>query len=361
MGGTIVTILGGGNGAHAAAADLTKRGFTVRLYEDAKFAGNMKQVFATRKIDYSGVIGEGTAEISMVTSDLGEAMRGANIVIVSVPAFAHKTYAKILPPHLENGQTVLIFAGVFGSLVFWNEFKKSGSGKDVVFAETYTLPYATRLAGPGKSIILTLTNPVQTGVMPAKRTDEVMQRLKPLYPVVPAKSVLDSGLYTLNPVTHVPGCILNAGRIEKQKGEYWFYKEAITPGVGRVTEQLDAERVAICRKLGYEPLGVIENLQAAGGTGNSVYEIVNGNAQWAKIQGPDGFKNRYYTEDIPFGLVGWAYLAHAIGVPTPIMDSLIHLANGLMEQDCWKTGRQLADMGLEGRSLEEILDYVNNG
>lgn len=361
MSDSVITILGGGNGAHAAAADLTKRGFEVRLYEDARFAGNMESVFKTKEIAYSGVIGEGVSKIAMVTSDLGQAIKGAGIIIVAVPAFAHKGYAEKLPQYLEDGQLVLVFAGVFGSLVFWNELKKSGLKKDVVFSETYTLPYATRLAGPGKSLILTLTNPALTGVMPAKRTEEAMERLKPLYPVVPASSVLDSGLYTLNPVIHVPGCILNAGRIERQKGDFWFYKEAITPGVGRVTEQLDAERIAICKKLGYEPEGVVENLRAAGGKGDSVYEIVSGNEQWGKIQGPDGFKNRYYTEDIPFGLVGWAHIAHAIGVDTPIMDSLIYLSNGLMEQDCWKTGRQLADMGLEKKNLEQIKDYLQNG
>lgn len=361
MSETIVTILGGGNGAHAAAADLTKRGFTVRLYEDAKFAGNMERVFTTKKIEYSGVIGEGIAEISMVTSNLTEALKGANIIIVAVPAFAHKSYAEILPPHLENGQVVLVFAGVFGSLVFWNELKKSGSKKDVVFAETYTLPYATRLAGPGKSLILTLTNPVLTGVMPANRTDETIAKLKPLYPVTPAKSVLDSGFYTLNPVIHVPGCILNAGRIELMQGEFWFYKEGVTPGVGRVTEQLDAERIAIIKKLGYTPESVIDNLTAAGGKGSTVYETISTNQQWAQIKGPDGYKNRYFTEDIPFGLVGWAHIAHAIGVETPIMNSLITLSNGLMERDCWKTGRQLADMGLEGKTLEQIKDYVQNG
>lgn len=357
----IITILGGGNGAHAAAADLTSRGFTVRMYEEARFAGNMEKVFKTKEIEYTGVIGEGTAKISMVTSDIAEAVKGANIIIVAVPAFAHKNYAEKLPPYYEDGQTVLIFAGVFGSLVFWHELKKSGVNKNVVFSETYTLPYATRLLGPGKSAILTLTNPVLTGVMPAKYTDKVMETLKPLYPVEPAKSVLDSGLYTLNPVTHVPGCILNAGRIERQNGDFYFYKEAIPPGVGRVTEMLDAERMAIATKLGYASTSMVASLKAAGGEGDNVSEIISNNPQWAKIQGPDNYKNRYYTEDIPFGLVGWAYVAHAIGVETPIMDSLITLSNGLMQQDCWKTGRQLEEMGLAGKNLEQIKDYLQNG
>jgi opine dehydrogenase len=357
----IVAILGGGNGAHAAAVDLSKRGFTVRLYEDARFADKMASVFETKKISYSGALGEGSVTLSMVSSNLPEVLKGADTVIISVPAFAHKVYAEKLPDLLEDGQLVLIFAGAFGSLIFWNELKKKGIKKDIIFAETYTLPYATRLDGPGKSVILTLTNPVCTGVMPAKRTAGAMERLKPLYPVVPAKSVLESGLYTLNPVIHVPGCILNAGRIELMQGEFWFYKEGVTPGVGRVTEMLDQERLAITEKLGYKADTLMEFLAAAGAVGADVHEAISTNEQFAKLKGPDNFKNRYFSEDIPFGLVGWAVLAKAIGVPTPIMDSLITLGNGLLQQDCWKTGRQLKDLGLEGMGVAEILDFVQNG
>lgn len=32
-----IAIIGGGNGAHAAAADLTLKGFSVNLIEDARF------------------------------------------------------------------------------------------------------------------------------------------------------------------------------------------------------------------------------------------------------------------------------------------------------------------------------------
>lgn len=321
----------------------------------------MENVFRTKKIKYTGVIGEGTASISMVTSDIAEAMKGADIVIVAVPAFAHKNYAEKLPPYYEDGQTVVVFAGVFGSLVFWNELKKAGCNKDVKFAETYTLPYATRLAKPGQSVIFTLTNPILTGVMPAKHTDEVMATLAPLYPVKPAKSVLDSGLYNINPVTHVPGCILNAGRIERQQGDFYFYREAIPAGVGRITEMLDAERMAIARKLGYSPTSIVDSLKAAGGEGANISDIISNNPQWAKIQGPEGYQNRYFTEDIPFGLVGWAGVAQAISVATPIMSSLVTLSSGLMQQDCWKVGRQLSEMGLAGKNIDQIQHYLLTG
>lgn len=356
-----IAILGGGNGGHAAAVDLTLRGFEVRLYEDAAFASGMDQVFSTKEISYAGVLGEGRVRVSMVTSDMKEAVTGAAFIIVSVPAFAHKHFAKTLVPFLEDGQTVLIFAGIFGSLVFRKEMKDRNIKKEVVFAETHTLPYATRLIGPGQSMIMGVTNPLLTGVMPARKTGETMEILQPLYPVTPAKSVLDCGLFTLNPVVHVPGCILNAGRIELMQGEFWFYKEGITPGVGRVTEMVDAERMAIITKLGYTPEPLLQSLIATGSKGENIYEAITGNEGFAKIKGPDNFKNRYFTEDIPYGLVAWALLAKSLGVPTPVMDSLVTLANGLLEQNCWETGRNLEDLGIKGMDLDELHLYLEYG
>ena len=356
-----ITILGGGNGAHAAAVDFTKQGFEVCIYEEARFASNMESVFKTKQISYTGALGEGVVDVSMVTSNMAEAIRGAKFILVAVPAYVHAHYATAIPSHLENGQIVLVFAATFGSLIFWKEMKKQCPQKDLVVAETYTLPYATRLAGPGKSVIMGLTNPIMTGVMPAKRTAETIAALKAIYPVEAAQSVIDCGLYSMNPVVHAPGCILNAGRIELMQGEFWFYKEGITPAVGRATEELDAERMAIIRALGYTPKSVLESLRAMGSKGKNIFEAITTTEEFVRIKGPDSFKNRYYAEDIPYGLVPWAYVARLVGVKTPIMDALITLANSLLEQDCWKKGRQLEDLGIAGMNKETLLAYLQNG
>ena len=118
--------MGGGNGAHAAAADLTLRGFTVNMYEDERFAPNMQQVFGTKKIELSGAAGTGTAELAMVTSDLAAAIEGVKVILVAVPAFAHAAYAEKLAEVVTAGQIVLVLPGTFGSLMFWKAFKAHG-------------------------------------------------------------------------------------------------------------------------------------------------------------------------------------------------------------------------------------------
>ena len=112
-----------------AAADFARRGFEVRMFEDEKFAGKMQKVFETKQIIQHGVLGEGVGNLAMVTTDISEAVKGVKYIVIAVPAFGHSYYADLLVDHLEDGQIILILAGTFGSLIFWNKMKKKGIKK----------------------------------------------------------------------------------------------------------------------------------------------------------------------------------------------------------------------------------------
>ena len=70
-----IAVLGGGNGAHTMAAEMTLKGHTVTLYEMPKFRQNMKEVFETKTINLKGNIPElqGPVTLNMVTDDLAKA------------------------------------------------------------------------------------------------------------------------------------------------------------------------------------------------------------------------------------------------------------------------------------------------
>ena len=51
-----IAILGGGNGAHTMAAEMTLKGHTVNLYEMPRFKHDMKEVFETKTIILKGNI-----------------------------------------------------------------------------------------------------------------------------------------------------------------------------------------------------------------------------------------------------------------------------------------------------------------
>ena len=352
-----IAILGGGNGAHAAAGDLSLRGFDVTLYEDPRFTKNMEKVFETKTIEMKGACGEGRASLSKVTDNLEEAVEDAKYILVVVPAFAHENYSKKLAKIVKKGQIIMILPGTFGSLMFWKELKREGV-EGVYVAETHTLPYATRLLGPGEVMVMSKFNPLKIGVIPSSKTEEVMKELSILYDgLEPVESVIACGLSSLNPIIHVPGCILNAGRIEVAKGDFNFYTEGFTDSVVRATEAIDKERISILKAFNYK-----YDIAAHGVGGSvesdSIKEVIASDPNFAKIKGPRDFKNRYYTEDIPFGLASWAILAHAYNIETPIMDSMVNLGSVIIEEDCWNSGRSLKGLGIEGMSLQELKDYL---
>jgi len=358
---TKVAILGGGNGAHAAAADLTLRGFEVHMYEDKLFAGKMKKVFDSRQIKLSGACGNETVSIAMITSDLHAALEDVRYILIAVPAFAHKAYAEKLAPFIRPGQIVFLLPGTFGSLIFWNAFQNAGTAEDVIIAETNTLPYATRLTGQGEVLVMSRFNPLKVGVMPSYKTQSTVKELSRFFAGLEAsESVVACGLSSLNPIIHVPGCILNAGRIEYAKGEFFFYTEGFTDCVVRTTEAVDNERIALLKKFGYK-WDIVAHGIGSGEATDDLKKAVAGNPDFARIKGPADVRNRYYSEDIPYGIALWAKLAKHVGVKTPIMDSMVHLGCSILEQDCWTSGYSIADLGIEQMDLEQIKTHLQTG
>ncbi|MCE2603881.1 NAD(P)-binding domain-containing protein, partial [Pseudomonas aeruginosa] len=102
----VVAVLGGGNGAHALAADLTNRGYLVNLYEMPRFKKNMTKVFETKTVSSIGVI-EGIFEMNMVTDDIEEAIKDVKYIVILTPAFAHADYAKLLKGKVTSDQVIV--------------------------------------------------------------------------------------------------------------------------------------------------------------------------------------------------------------------------------------------------------------
>lgn len=158
----------------------------------------------------------------------------------------------------------------------------------------------------------------------------------------------------------MPGCILNAGRIEIAKGEFYFYTEGFSDVVVRATEAIDQERIAVLKAFGYASDIAAHGIGGAVQT-DSIKEAIASDPNFAKIKGPADIKNRYYAEDIPFGIASWAKLAHCYQVETPVMDSMVHLGSVILQEDCWESGRSLKELGIENMDLATLKKYLTEG
>lgn len=91
-----IAVLGAGHGGCAAAADLTLRGFEVRL--TTRRPETLAPLLERGGIELVGEAGNGFAEIASITPDLREAVEGADLLLITVPTTAHGHYARALAP-----------------------------------------------------------------------------------------------------------------------------------------------------------------------------------------------------------------------------------------------------------------------
>jgi opine dehydrogenase len=88
-----IAVLGGGNGSFAAAGDLALQGHDVRLWR--RDAGRVAaQRAAGSRILLKDVNGRHDVALALVTSDMAEAVRDAELILCPAPAFAQADMAK---------------------------------------------------------------------------------------------------------------------------------------------------------------------------------------------------------------------------------------------------------------------------
>jgi opine dehydrogenase len=306
----------------------------------------------------TGVARVGFARIELATTDLAEAVEGAELIMVTTVALAHARLARELAPLLDDGQVIVLWPGSGGTLEFRAAWDRVGFDQRVFLAEGVSLPYCCRrLEGPGTVNIHRVNGPrLLLAALPATDTPAVLAALEGTYGQVvkPALSVLEPALLNPNIIVHPVGALLNMGRIEYTGGEFYMYKEGITPSVRKVIYAMDAERSALFTALGYKPYSYDEIFR-------DTIAATTGDFAATSSKGPFSMQDRYVTEDIPMGATLTASLGRKAGIPTPTYDSLIHLASVVNETDFFVTGRNLDNLGLAHLRLDELETYLQTG
>ncbi|MCC5911128.1 MAG: NAD/NADP octopine/nopaline dehydrogenase family protein [Clostridiaceae bacterium] len=361
-----IAILGSGQGGLACAADMVLLGgCEVNLFARSNPGKSLK---AVQKAGGIHIIRGGEkkyAKLNKITSNIEEAIEGVDLIMPVVPSYGHKYLAELLAPHVKDGTTIILNPGSTGGVLeFLKVFKDKGVTANFNLAETNTLPYAVRHAGPATVNVLLDAENLMFSAFPAEKTDIMLEAFRKLYPTtVKSQNILEVALNNGNPISHPAAAILNAGRIEYTKGDYYHYKEGITPSIARMLEALDRERLAICKVIGVKGIPTSERLTTLGYTepGENLYEQYHTSEFFAPIKAPENLDGRFITEDVPYGLVTWCTLADTICVEVPLMRSLVHIASALQGVDYFKEGRSMENLGLKDMSLEELKQFVTIG
>ena len=344
-----IAVLGGGNGSFAAAGDFALAGHDTRLWRRDKAAVEAQRA-AGSAILVKDFKGRHNARLSLVTSDIAEAVRGAELILCPAPAHAQTDIAHALAPHLKDGQVVYLPPGTFGSLLFAKAAHDAGNRAQVAFAETGTLPWLTRKHGPFEAAITVRAKRLPTGVFPLTRKDHALTIIRQAFPgaIEDCGDALSAALMNGGPIIHPPLIMMNAGPLEHF--DAWdIHKEGTQVSIRRVTTALDHERIAVREALGYRApnFPLADHYTAEGDEwmyGRGSHDKLTDSGDWHEHIVLT--EHRYILEDVRIGLSFLISVADLADVPAPLARAFRSIGGAIVGEDFTQTGRTLKGMGL---------------
>jgi opine dehydrogenase len=354
-----IAILGGGHGAYAAAADLSEAGHEVRLWR--RDAAALAPLTEAGSITLKDAAGTREVPIALATSDIGAALRDAELIVLPTPATAQEDIARAMAPHLVDGQVVFLPPGTFGSYVMARRVMEAGSRADVAWAETGTLPYLARKHGEREVNVTIRAIRLPTGVYPARKEAQAIEVIRRAYPSVHGcGDALSGALMNAGPIIHPPLMVMNAAPL--QHFERWdIHNEGTQPAVRAVTDQLDRERIAVREALGQGA----PHYPLADHYDNDRWMYGDAHKQLVKSgdwrEHIDLHSHRYITEDTALGLAFLASVARFAGVDAPIAHGLLAIVGGFLGRDLRRGPRTLEALGLAELGVAGLGKRLHDG
>ncbi len=363
-----VAVLGGGNGAFAHASHLALLGHRVNLFELPEFEQNIASVRALGGIELvpHGLdrLPKGFARLNLVSTDPREALEGAEVVWVVVPAFAQTRFAEACAPYFHRDHIVVLTPGNGGSLEFVAVCDSLNGSELPTVAETDSMFYACKRTDSTQVTISGYKEGLGVAALPGTKAPEILPKLKQYYPeLVGLNSIIETQLGNVNLVVHAPIFLLNAGYAESKQG-FDFYHQGCTPSVGRIVEAVDRERMAVGQAAGLSLIAMcdwqIQVYGHQGAQGDTLTEVLATNPAYRGHRAPQSVQHRFLLEDIPYGMVTVEKFGVLVGVPTPITSAIITIASGLLGVDLRQKGWDWRRIGIDNLSIDEIKAFVGH-
>lgn len=358
-----IAVLGGGHGCYAAAADMAEDGHAVRFWRrDAEAFAPVLENGVISIIDGKG---GREARVALATTDAGEAIRGADLILAPLPATAQAGLADTIAPHLADGQVVYLSPGTFGGYLAAKLVHETGNTADIAWGDAGTLPWLVRKQPDGTVRITTRAVRLPTGIFPARLSDHAFSVIEQAFPAIERRrDAMDAALLNYGPIIHPPLILMNAGPL--QHFDAWdIHDEGTQPFIRAVATALDGERMALREALGYGPPHFpLADHYARDSVGDTMYGAAShddliGSGDWR--EDIDLYEHRYLREDVALGVAFLVSVGEWAGIPCPVARGLLTIAGAGVGEDFLETGRTLAALGLAGLSRDEMRALLDEG
>lgn len=348
-----IAVLGGGGTGCYIAAELSLRGYRVVLYEEQCWQHeNIVGIKQRGGIEMTGLGVNGFAKISLITDDLAQALDNADLIIVSMVAWRHKKLAEDIRPFVKDDAVILFSAGNFGSILVKRVL---GPDSKAVVGETMGNMFPCRMLGEGKAISAGKYKPKMVAAFPAQDTARLIERVSKYLPCTEGKNVFEMALNAPNVVIHLAGTLLNTCAVERNPG-FALYRDGLSRGVINCQKAVQAEKAKIMEALGYRMINHTDQMERL-----VQYDKFPELDCFRSLSGPNSMRHRYVREDATVGNSILLQLGERLGISLPTVHALVQIASVVNGEDYFKQGLTLEDLGVTGRTAEEINQYLQTG
>ena len=324
-----ITILGGGNVGSLMAAECARKGHSVTLYTSrpGAWAGEVAVYDRDDAFLFAG-------RIAAVTDDLARAVRGAELIFITLPAEAFPALARKLVPLLREGQALGCVPGSGGAEFAFRPYLQAG-GTLFGFQRVHSI---ARVREAGRSVyMLGRKDELQLAAIPAARAPELARTMGTLFdmPCRVLPTYLAVTLTPSNPLLHTARLysLFRDYRGQASPRNFLFYEEW-DDEASALLLQCDDELQRLCAAIPLD-LSDVKSLRAhyESATIPEMTRKIRSIAAFKGLASPmregaggwlPDFASRYFSTDFSYGLKILLDVCRLFGVPAPGMERIWH-------------------------------------
>lgn len=222
-----ITVLGAGNTGLAMAAHAVEQGNQVTLWN--RFEEEISHLIDSHTIHTTGKV-EGSFKLHLVTTNIEEALKDPDIIIIATPSFVHRYFAEEIAKYLTTDTFILLCPSrTYGALEFVETFKTFNHEMKPTVAETQTAIYTCRKTSDDTVEILSIKSNVLFSALDHTENEAIYDRV-PAYiqtQLAPADSIIETSIGSVGMIMHCAPLLLNTGWTESKDHEYRYYNESV--------------------------------------------------------------------------------------------------------------------------------------